>query len=222
MVAKCHWEGQQVKPVGRMAVRGAKALEVWARRVTEGYFVIIKTISTKRPLSQSQSLSHPLMMTFAITKIPTRYPGVRVTNMSTAWKDGLAFCAIVHRFDVNSVFFAIFSCCNKRHDIIGGKQLKILIFLLSYIIFSFHASYFQVSSWSHLVSQPWPNWYWEVSWYWYWYWYWHNWYWEVSFPSYSMISLSTKISHQSSELLPRATHVPNWKLIWYQYCMVAI
>ena len=107
-------------------MRGAKALEVWARRVTEGYFVIIKTISTKRPLSQSQSLSHPLMMTFAITKMPTRYPGVRVTNMSTAWKDGLAFCAIVHRFDV---FFAIFSCCNKRHDIIGGKQLKILIFL---------------------------------------------------------------------------------------------
>ena len=45
-----------------MAVKGAKALEVWSRRVTSGY------------------------------------PGVRIVNMSSAWKDGLAFCAIIHRF----------------------------------------------------------------------------------------------------------------------------
>ena len=35
-----------------------------------------------------------------------RYPGVRVTNMSTAWKDGLAFCAIVHRFDLDTIIIA--------------------------------------------------------------------------------------------------------------------
>ena len=46
----------------RMAVKGAKALEVWARRVTDGY------------------------------------PNVRVRDMSRSWKDGLAFCAILHRF----------------------------------------------------------------------------------------------------------------------------
>ena len=45
-----------------MAVKGAKALEVWARRVTDGY------------------------------------PNVRVRDMSRSWKDGLAFCAILHKF----------------------------------------------------------------------------------------------------------------------------
>ena len=39
-----------------------------------------------------------------------RYPGVRVTNMSTAWKDGLAFCAIVHRFDLDHRLDLYFDC----------------------------------------------------------------------------------------------------------------
>ena len=59
------WEtiGQEQVPAStRMAVKGAKALEVWARRVTDGY------------------------------------PNVRVRDMSRSWKDGLAFCAILHKF----------------------------------------------------------------------------------------------------------------------------
>ena len=54
--------GREQVPASRMAVKGAKALEVWARRVTDGY------------------------------------PNVRVRDMSRSWKDGLAFCAILHKF----------------------------------------------------------------------------------------------------------------------------
>ena len=26
------------------------------------------------------------------------YPGVDITNMSSAWRDGRAFCAVIHRY----------------------------------------------------------------------------------------------------------------------------
>ncbi|XP_067125476.1 MICAL-like protein 2 [Centruroides vittatus] len=53
--------------------RGLKALEVWCRRITEGY------------------------------------PNVNVMDMSTSWKDGLAFCAIIHHFSPELIDFKALS-----------------------------------------------------------------------------------------------------------------
>jgi hypothetical protein len=63
--------------------RGTKALELWCKRVTQGY------------------------------------DGVSIENMSTSWKDGLAFCALIHHFrpdliDYNSL---------DKNDIYGNNEL---------------------------------------------------------------------------------------------------
>ncbi|KAK3911043.1 MICAL-like protein 2 [Frankliniella fusca] len=67
--------------------RGTKALEVWCRRVTEGY------------------------------------PGVKVENMTTSWRDGLAFCALIHHFRPDLIDF---DSLDKR-DVYRNNELAFRI-----------------------------------------------------------------------------------------------
>lgn len=67
--------------------RGTKALELWCRRITEGY------------------------------------PGVNVQNMTTSWRDGLAFCAMIHHFRPDIMDFDSLD----KDDIYGNNELAFRI-----------------------------------------------------------------------------------------------
>ncbi|XP_065155895.1 MICAL-like protein 1 [Atheta coriaria] len=63
--------------------RGLKALELWCKRVTEGY------------------------------------PGVKIDNMTTSWRDGLAFCAIINHFRPDLIDFGKLN----KDDVLRNNEL---------------------------------------------------------------------------------------------------
>lgn len=63
--------------------RGLKALELWCRRVTEGY------------------------------------RDVNVVDMSSSWRDGLAFCALIHHFRPDLIEFEAL----RKGDVLANNRL---------------------------------------------------------------------------------------------------
>lgn len=62
-----------------------------------------------KPLEESSPSDHLLNWCKSIT---SNYQGVRVTNMTTSWRNGLAFCAILHYFRPDLVDFKSLSPSN--------------------------------------------------------------------------------------------------------------
>uniref|UniRef100_A0A7N5JRZ1 EH domain binding protein 1 like 1 n=1 Tax=Ailuropoda melanoleuca TaxID=9646 RepID=A0A7N5JRZ1_AILME len=62
------------------------------------------------PVSSSQSLLEWCQ------EVTTGYRGVRVTNFTTSWRNGLAFCAILHRFYPDKIDYASLDPLNIKQN----------------------------------------------------------------------------------------------------------
>ena len=46
----------------------------------------------------------------------TKFQGVKIENFSTSWSDGLAFCALVHRFFPDAFDYSELDANDSRHN----------------------------------------------------------------------------------------------------------
>jgi hypothetical protein len=50
------------------------------------------------------------------SKVTEGYAHVNITNFSSSWADGMAFCALVHRFMPSEFDYSKLSPANRRHN----------------------------------------------------------------------------------------------------------
>lgn len=56
-------------------------------------------------------------------RVTQGYPGVKVENMTTSWRDGLAFCALIHHFRPDLIDFGRLD----KSDVYGNNELAFRI-----------------------------------------------------------------------------------------------
>ncbi|XP_044268877.1 EH domain-binding protein 1 isoform X2 [Tribolium madens] len=72
------------------------------------------------PKNQPQKLTTPGQDLLEWCKEMTKhYPGVKVTNLTTSWRNGMAFCALIHHFEPNLIDFNSLS----PHDVKGNCKI---------------------------------------------------------------------------------------------------
>lgn len=68
-----------------------------------------------RMIARSPSSAKEMLLLWVQQRVNT-YPGMNVTNFSTCWNDGLAFCAIIHYYYPRAFDFNSLESKNRRHN----------------------------------------------------------------------------------------------------------
>lgn len=86
----------------------------------------------KKQAQRTMSISNIVMDW--VQEMTKDYEGVEIKNFSTSWSNGLAFCALIHRFNPDEFDFNELSPENRRHNFdlafnTGQKVKKIPLLL---------------------------------------------------------------------------------------------
>ncbi|EDO36878.1 predicted protein [Nematostella vectensis] len=69
----------------------------------------------KKPMMQRQQSVSSLVLTWC-QDVTKDYPGVEIKNFSTSFYDGLAFCALIHKFNPDKFDFSELTPEDRRHN----------------------------------------------------------------------------------------------------------